>query len=282
METLNQIQIDVKAFGINRLDLEMKKRTDNLGVEVSGIVTSSTSSLFSKGDKVCSLVKEGGYGKEVYSSESTTFILPGHLSFEEGAALPESLFTVALNVFELAQLKRGERLFVHSATGGVGNLAIALAMAYGCEVEASSSRNTDILRQWGASKVYSSSQELEAETFDVLLDNSGAGNFALHLKALRNYGRLSLIDAFTGESCDIDLGAVLDKSLQITGSLLRPRTNQQKAKTKAIIESILLPLLAAEKIHPHIHQVFKSEAIPTAHKILEERSHIGKLIGVHL
>jgi NADPH2:quinone reductase len=277
----DELLIDVRAFGINRLDLEMKKRHTNIGVEVCGVVLEAGSSLFKVGDKVCALVTEGGYQKTAKASIHTTFHLPSHLDFSEGAALPESLFTLALNLWELGRLKSGETLFIHSATGGIGDMGIKLARASGVTVMASSSRNTDILSRWGAVRVFTSSLELQSESIDVILDNSGSQNFSHHIKALNQNGRLAMIDAYTGEESTIELGAVLDKSLQITGTLLRPRTLLEKEKTKNIIVNKLLPLIDEHKIRPHLHKVFSGLSSMDAHAVLEARSHLGKLIGVH-
>lgn len=277
----DQIFIDVRAFGINRLDLEMKKRQTNIGVEVCGVVLETGSSVFQVGDKVCALVSEGGYEKTAKASVHATFHLPSHLDFSEGAALPESLFTLALNLWEIGRLKSGETLFIHSATGGIGDLGIKLARASGVTVMASSSRSTEILRSWGAVSVFTSSSELQSESVDVILDNSGSGHFSQHLKALKTHGRLAMIDAYSGEEATLDLGAVLDKSLQITGSLLRPRTLEEKEKTKIIIVNKLLPLIVEHKIRPHLHRVFSADSTLEAHTVLEARTHFGKLIGVH-
>lgn len=276
-----EIKVNVKAFGINRLDLEMSKRTTHLGVEVSGEVMESLSSKFKVGDKVSGLVSEGGYQKEIILSENTAFHLPSHLSFEEGAALPESLFTLALNVFELSHLKPQETILIHSATGGIGNLGIKVLKAYGAKVWGTSSRNLEVLKEWGADKVFSSSQELENESVDVILDNSGASQFSSHIKALKNNGRMCMVDAYSGETTELDLGALLDKSLTLTGSLLRPRSLEQKGRTLKIIEEVLLPLINKEKIRPHLFEVFSPAQIQEAHKVLQERKHLGKLIGVH-
>jgi NADPH:quinone reductase len=281
----NELKINVKAFGINRLDLEMLKKNTNIGVEVSGIIISVGAKVksFKVGDKVCSLVTEGGYQKEVTTTEETTFHLPNHLNFSEGAALPESLFTLGLNLTEFANIQPGERVLIHSATGGVGNLALELGRAMGLHVEATTSRleHKEMLHSWGAQEVFSISDSWGvSETYDVILDNIGANAFSKNLTALKNGGRLAMVDAFSGESSLIDLGLVLDKSLQIYGSLLRPRTIKQKNKIKDTIEEKYLPLLNASKIRPHIMKSFPIEKVEDAHDLLKSRLHLGKLVGV--
>lgn len=281
----NDIQIEVKAFGVNRLDLEMLKRTNNIGVEVSGIVTnvSSHSSQFKLGDRVCSLVQEGGYGAKVIAPEETTFLIPNHLDFIEGAALPEALFTIALNLFEFAKIAKGNKVLIHSATGCIGNLSLEICRAMKAEADATTSRieNEEILKSWGSQNIFKSDSSWEKpDTYDIIFDNSGASLFPKNINSLKNNGRLVMVDAFLGEKSEIDLGQLLDKSLQIYGSLLRPRSLEKKLKLKNIIEAEILQLFTHYNIKPYIMKTFSYENINEAHELLQNRKHLGKLIGV--
>lgn len=278
-----EILIDVRAFGINRLDLEMKKKSSSIGVEVCGVVKEIGDLVksFKVGDKVCSLVKEGGYSEEVRAPEDTSFLLPEYLTFVEGAALPESLFTIALNLFEYGNFSRAQKILIQHASGGVGNLGLEIARALNKEAYATTSRNETVecLNSWGAKIVFTDSSWIKDESFDLILDNSGADQFESNIKSLTPYGHLSLIDAFSGEKSALDLGALLDKSLTLSGTLLRPRSLEQKKRTKKIIESEILPVLLLNKIRPHIFKTFKNSEIDEAHDVLQNRSHVGKLVG---
>lgn len=286
----NEVLIDTAAFGVNRLDLELKNRPgalgadSTLGLEVSGTVAATGGrSDFRAGDRVMALVRENGYASRVIAPSETTLLMPDRLSFEQGAALPEALFTAWLNLFEIGALQAGESLLIHHASGGVGILGGHLAKALGASVRVTS-RNPDGLKKLRAIGLEGiSTEEFDrkpdfGEAFDLILDIRGADSFDANLRLLKTDGRLVLIDSYSGEEAKIDIGRLLDNRLSVHGSLLRPRSLAQKSLTAAGIRARALPLIDGGEIAPVIDQVLGADAIGAAHARLASNRHFGKIV----
>src|SRR6185312_14717734 len=143
-----QILIAVKAAGVNRPDIAQRNGAyppppgapEGLGLEVAGEVAAmgQGAARWAVGDKVAALLGGGGYAEYAVVDARHALPVPGGLSFIEAASLPETVFTVFSNVFEIGALKAGETLLVHGATSGIGVTAIQLAKARGASVIATS------------------------------------------------------------------------------------------------------------------------------------------------
>jgi NADPH2:quinone reductase len=114
--------------------------------------------------------------------------------------------------------------------------------------------------------------------FDLILDIRGADSFDINLGLLRTGGRLVLIDSYSGEDARINIGRLLDNSLSVHGSLLRPRTLEQKGFTAAGIRARALPLIEKGNISPVIDQVLGADGIRKAHARMAANEHFGKLV----
>ncbi len=128
----DEILIQVHAAGINRHDVNQRRRgptpghSDVPGLEVAGSVAALGGKVkgWSVGDQVCALTDGGGYAQFALAPAGHCFAIPGGFGFIEAAALPEALFTVWHNFFNLAQLGPGESVLLHGGTSGVGTIAI--------------------------------------------------------------------------------------------------------------------------------------------------------------
>ena len=139
-----EVLIRVAAAGVNRPDVMQRKglyppppgATAVPGLEVSGTVVSVGENVSEPaiGDEVCALVACGGYAEFCLASASICLPIPGKISLEHAAGIPETFFTVWTNVFERGQLKSGESLLVHGGSSGIGTTAIQLAKAFGATV----------------------------------------------------------------------------------------------------------------------------------------------------
>jgi acyl transferase domain-containing protein len=134
------VEIDVLTSGVNFKDVAsviglVPENEHLLGGEGSGIITRTGSavSTFSKGQRVV-FFKRGSFGNRVHASTKVVHRIPEHMSFEEAATVPCVFATSIYALLRLAQLKRGDRVLIHSATGGVGISAIQLCHYYGAEV----------------------------------------------------------------------------------------------------------------------------------------------------
>ncbi|HUJ53968.1 MAG TPA: NAD(P)H-quinone oxidoreductase, partial [Steroidobacteraceae bacterium] len=189
-----EVLIHVAAAGVNRPDVLQRKGfyppppgiTDIPGLEVAGEVVRLGEGVREPalGAKVCALVAGGGYAQYVNAPALQCLPVPPPLTLEEAAALPETFFTVWLNVFERARLKQGETLLVHGGSSGIGTTAILLARAFGARVivTAGSAQKCAACRDLGAELAinYHESDFVEATLratdgrgADVILDMVG-------------------------------------------------------------------------------------------------------------
>jgi NADPH:quinone reductase-like Zn-dependent oxidoreductase len=113
---------------------------------------------------------------------------------------------------------------------------------------------------------------------DVILDHLGGSYLAQNIKALAVGGRLALIGVMGGRKAELDLGRVLVQRLRIIGSVLRPRSVDEKAAIIRQFAQDVLPHLAAGTIVPLIHRVYPLEQAAEAHREMEAGEHFGKLV----
>lgn len=286
-----EILIDVAAFGINRLDLERARRPgalradETVGLEVAGTVAALGPGTpeFKIGDRVMALVAENGYADRVIAPARTALAMPDGLSFEQGAALPEALFTAWLNLVELGRLKAGESVLIHHATGGVGIVGAQLVRALGASVRVTTGKPENLKKLGELGIAGSTTAEFDRAPdaggdVDLILDIRGAASLEANLRLLRTGGRLVLIDSYSGEKARLDIGRLLDNSLSVHGSLLQPRTLEQKGATAAGIRAGALAHVASGKIAPPIDRVLGPGELASAHVRLASNAHFGKLV----
>jgi NADPH:quinone reductase-like Zn-dependent oxidoreductase len=204
----------------------------------------------------------------------------------EAAGLPETVFTVFANVFEGGPLKAGETLMVHGGTSGIGVTAIQMAKAAGARVIATG-RGADKAAQALAVGA-DISVDATAEDFaavakaqggaDVILDMVGGDYIARDIDAINTGGRLVMIAAQAGASVEINLGRIMQKRMILTGSTLRPRNADEKARLAAAIEAKVWPWIEAGKLKTVIDETFPLAEAAKAHARLENSAHLGKII----
>ena len=290
-----QILIKVAAAGINRPDLLQRLGAyppppgapDTLGLEVAGEVVTGAG-RWKAGDKVCALLGGGGYAQYAVVDARHALPVPNGLSMIEAAALPETVFTVFANVFEHGSLKAGETLLVHGATSGIGTTAIQMAKAAGARVIATArgaGKAAEALKL-GADLAVDAGAEDFAEIakrdggVDVVLDMVGGDYFAKDLDALKTGGRIVYIAAQGGGDVTLPIFRLMQKRAVVTGSTLRPRDADEKARLAAAIEARVWPWIAAGKVRPLIDKTFPLEQAAAAHAHLEAASHVGKIVLV--
>jgi putative PIG3 family NAD(P)H quinone oxidoreductase len=290
-----QILIRVRAAGVNRPDLLQRLgyyppppgAPEGLGLEVAGEVVVGAG-RWKAGDKVCALLGGGGYAQYAVVDARHALPIPAGFDFVHAAALPETVFTVFANVFEHGALKLGETLLIHGGTSGIGTTAIAMAKAYGARVIATG-RGADKKAQalaLGADIAIDAKTEdfaavaKAAGGVDVVLDMVGASYFDRNLDALNTGGRIVYIAALAGPVLEVPVMKLMQKRAVITGSTLRPRPADEKARLAAEVERIVWPWIAAGQLKPVIDATFPLEAAAEAHAHLEAGEHVGKVVLV--
>jgi putative PIG3 family NAD(P)H quinone oxidoreductase len=296
-----EVLIHVKAAGINRPDVLQRKGayppppgiTDIPGLEVAGEVVSVAPGVHepAQGAKVCALVAGGGYAQYVAAPAVQCLPVPASLSFEEAAALPETFFTVWLNVFERARLQKGETLLVHGGSSGIGTTAILLGKAFGARVlvTAGSAQKCAACRELGADLamnyhegdfVAATLRATDGKGADVILDMVGGDYLARNAAAAAVEGRIALIATQGGVKAELDLRALMIKRLTITASTLRAQPVENKGRIAAALRQHVWPLFASQGLKPLIHARFPLADAAGAHRLMESGAHIGKIVLV--
>ena len=291
-----QIRIRVHAAGVNRPDILQRMgfypapagSSDILGLEVAGEVDQLGDgvSRWKVGDRVCALLGGGGYAEFALVDARHALPLPSDLDFIAAAGLPETLCTVFANVFESGALKAGETLLIHGATSGIGVTAIQMARAAGARVIATSrgAAKAGAARRLGADlSLDATADDMEAaiRTFggaDVVLDMVGADYAVLNQATLNPFGRWVVIATQSGALAQIDLARLMMKRIILTGSTLRPRSADEKARLIAAVEATAWPWVASGAVRPPIEATFPLDQASAAHLRLEAGGHIGKIV----
>lgn len=291
-----QVVIRVAAAGVNRPDLVQREgkyppppgAPDILGLEVAGRIAAVGDDVtrWAVGDRVCALLGGGGYAELAVVDARHVLPVPDGLSDIEAAALPETIFTVFANVFEAGGLKAGETLLIHGATSGIGVTAIQMARAAGARVIATSrgAAKAEAARTLGADISLDAMTDDLAEAIkaaggaDVVLDMVGAAYADLNQRALKAGGRWVVIATLTGARAEIDLARLMLKRIVLTGSTLRSRPADEKARLAAAVEATVWPWIASGAVRPRVEATFPLEQAALAHLRLEAGEHVGKIV----
>jgi len=294
-----QVLIKVAAAGINRPDLLQRGgkyppppgASDLPGLEVAGEIVAGDAALagFAIGDKVCALTPGGGYAEYCLTHARHCLPIPEGLSMEEAASLPETFFTVWINVFDRARLAPGESLLVHGGASGIGTTAIQLARAFGHTVYAtvgSDDRVTAVEKLGAARGINYRTQDFAQEVrqltdcrgVDVILDMVGGSYIPRDIECLADDGRIAIIALQGGTKAEIDLTHLLRRRISISGSALRPRSDAYKGQIASALRERVWPLFAEGKLRPLVHASFPLGQAGDAHRLMESGAHVGKIV----
>jgi putative PIG3 family NAD(P)H quinone oxidoreductase len=294
----HEVLIRVAAAGVNRPDIAQREgryppppgASPIMGLEVAGtVVAVGAGSQWRVGDEVCALAPGGGYATYCRVPDLQCLPLPKNVSVEACAGIPETFFTVWANVFQIGQLKAGERILIHGGTSGIGTTAIQLAKAFGATVYATAGSDEKCqacLDLGAAAAINYRSQDFAEEIkrltngqgVDAILDIIGAPYTARNIESLAPKGRLLLVSTQGGAHVEIDLSKIMQKRLTITGSTMRPRTVEDKGVIASELHDHVWPLLEAGQVHVPVDRVFALDQVADAHRYLESSQHIGKII----
>ena len=261
---------------------------EGLGLEVAGHVAALGDGVtgFAVGDPVCALVAGGGYADYSVAPAGSVLPAPAGIPVADAAGLPETVLTVWTNVFEIGALQPGETLLVHGGTSGIGTTAIQMAKAHGARVIATAGTpdKVALCRKLGADLAINYREEDFAEAVkaeggaDVILDMVGGAYVQKNIDCARQGGRIVSIAFLQGSRVEVDLMRVMLKRITLTGSTLRARPAEEKARlTRAVRESVW-PWVEAGELKPVIDSRFDLSSVRSAHERLDSGVHAGKIL----
>jgi len=296
--TADEVVIDIHATAVNRADLLQRIGSypvppgapPYMGLEAAGVISELGESVtdWNIGDRVCSLLAGGGYAERVAAPASMLIRIPDHWDFEKAAAVPEVFYTAFLNIFIEGELKEGETVLIHGGASGVGTAGIQLAKRAGCQVMATAGRpdKIEFCKRLGADVAINYKEE-DFETairkqapdgVDVILDIAAADYLNSNMRLLKTGGRLVIIALLTGARAEIDLSLLMRGRQRIVGSVLRPRSLEEKVNLRDQFEKRFWPNLVSGEINPVIYKTLPIQEADSAHAILKANENIGKVI----
>jgi NADPH:quinone reductase-like Zn-dependent oxidoreductase len=281
------VLVRVRAAGVNPVDAKIRGGSMAnalpfhfpviIGWDAAGVVEEVGPAVtwFRPGDEVYGYVRRhhlqyGTYAEYTTAPEGFFAHKPPGLSFEEAAALPLAALT-AHQTLEMLGLRGGESLFVGGGAGGVGHLAVQLAVARGARVVATASEgNHDFLRELGAEPLDYAADDvpertralLGGEGADAALDLFGGDDREQAYAALRPGGRLASIARPAPEP--------RDGHHEVSYLFVRPSGYD--------LGEHVTPLVTEGRLRPRVEQTFPLERAADAHERIESGHVRGKLV----
>ncbi|MEU6222351.1 NAD(P)H-quinone oxidoreductase [Streptomyces sp. NPDC047042] len=296
-----EVLVEVVAGAVNRADLLQRQGFYNPppgaspypGLECAGRIAGIGPGVsgWSVGDEVCALLAGGGYAQKVAVPAGQLLPVPRGVDLKRAAALPEVACTVWSNVFMISHLRPGETLLVHGGSSGIGTMAIQLAKAVGARVAvtAGTKEKLDQCAELGADILVNYREQDFVEELgqatggtgaDVILDNMGAKYLDRNIRALAVNGRLAIIGMQGGVKAELNIGALLTKRAAVTATSLRARPSAEKAAIVAAVREHVWPLIEAGQVRPVVDREFPMSDAAAAHRLVEESTHVGKVLLV--
>jgi putative PIG3 family NAD(P)H quinone oxidoreductase len=293
-----EVLVRVAAAGVNRPDILQRRglyppppgAPDILGLEIAGaVVAAGEGAEALLGQQVCALVVGGGYAQYCTAPAGTCLPVPRALSAVEAAAMPETLFTVWVNLFERGFAADGDWVLVHGGTSGIGTMAIALGQLFGLKLIVtcgSDSKCDRALALGAAAAINYQTQDFVEEVHrvtgrrgaNVIVDMIGGDYLPRNLACLAEEGRHVSIAVQRGANAEISIFDIMRRRLTLTGSTLRPRSVEFKTMVADELARTVWPFVEGGRLKPVIDSVFPLAEAAAAHARMEAGEHIGKIV----
>jgi putative PIG3 family NAD(P)H quinone oxidoreductase len=296
----DELLVKIRATALNRADLLQRRGKHPppkgvpviLGLEMAGEVVDVGTACegWAPGDRVCALLPGGGYAERVSIPAGLAMRVPGNLSFEQAAAIPEVFLTAYQNLFNVARLAPGETVLIHAGGSGVGTAAIQLVReARGISlVTAGSTEKIARCAALGAIAGWNYrdgpfapwvAEQTGGHGVDIVLDFVGAPYFEQNLEALAVDGRMVVIGTLGGADVGrLSLRTLMSKRLQITGAGLRSMDTARKVRLTGHFATFALPRFADGRLVPIVDTVFDWREVGDAHLRMESNVNVGKIV----
>lgn len=311
----DKVCIDVRASGLNFADILARKgqypdgpsKPCVMGYEVSGIVSEVGDNVdpSGKGKEVIAMTRFKGQAEQITVKPSQIFEKPKSLSFEEAAAIPVNYVTAYILICVMGSLQKYESILIQNVGGGVGIAALDVSMYIGATTYGTSSkRKHDFLKDRGLDYAidyrnldwYDELMKLtDDKGVELIIDPLGGKEWKRSYRALRSTGRLGMFgisSASEGTSGGL-MGklnmlktaiqmpifhplSLLNKNRGVFGVNVGHLWHEQE-KARHWMNRILSGVDEGW-INPHVDKVFSFSEVADAHRYIEERKNIGKVI----
>lgn len=293
-----QALIRTEAIGANFVDTKFRSGTggifqQQLPATVTGDVVGTVTALgegvdgIAVGDRVATLARDA-FADFVVDDAAWLAPVPDNVDVGLASMLPMGA-PVALRVLRMGQLTEGETVLVTAASGGIGHLAIQLARLLGAGTvvaAASSPAKLDFAKEYGADVVvdYSSPDWVDQVRsavpggVDVAVDSLGGDVFHQTLGLLAPFGRLIAYGAASGDLPSISVSDVFRLTYVAGFSLLAwrdARPDQAHAEMGEIAE-----YARSGRLRTSVHATLPLTEAAEAHRLLESRQHLGRVLLV--
>jgi phthiocerol/phenolphthiocerol synthesis type-I polyketide synthase C len=297
----DEVEIEPVATGLNFRDvmyamgLLSDEAVENgfagatIGMELSGRIVRVGQDVqrFAPGDAVLGFAP-ASFASHVRTKAEAIAHKPARLTFEEAATVPTTFFTAYYALCELARLRRGERVLVHGAAGGVGIAAIQLARHLGAEVfaTAGSREKREFVRLLGADHVFDSrslafADEIRERTqgagVDIVLNSLAGEAMVRSIDTLRPFGRfLELGKRDFYENSRIGLRPFRN-NISYFGIDADQLMSALPELTARLFEQVM-QLFADGVLHPLPYRAFPAERVEEAFRHMQQARQIGKIL----
>ena len=293
-----EVLVRLGAAGINRGDCMQRiglypappGAPDIMGLEFAGeiVALGDKADKWAIGDRVAALVAGGAYAQYACVHQDHALPVPDEMSDTDAAALPETIFTVYANVFEGGGLQPGQTLLVHGGSSGIGTTAIQMAKHFGAKVivTAGSEDKCNACRDLGADLAINYKEQDFVEAcaaftngagVDVILDMVGGDYIGRNMEAATLGGRIVNIAYMAGFEAEVNFLPLMLKRLTLTGSTLRVRPIEEKARLTQEVAANIWPHIGG-KIKPVVDSLYPLAEAGKAQAHMESGRHIGKII----
>jgi NADPH:quinone reductase-like Zn-dependent oxidoreductase len=275
-----------------------------VGYEVSGVIDALGAGVTThrEGSRVVALTRFGGYADRVVVPEAFAFPIPDDLGDAAAAAIPVNYVTALIALYRMANIADGETVLIHGAGGGVGIAATQLARLRGATIlgTASASKHEAIRQQGVEHAIDYRTDDVTREVrritggrgVDVVLDPIGGRSFTDSYHLLAPLGRLVMYGASSlaaGERRSLWRALVtlarmprfkplslMNRNRGIFGLNLGHLWDERQKLTEAMTQ--LLAEVAAGRLRPVVARTFPLERAADAHRFIQSRGNIGKVV----
>lgn len=280
----DEVLVEVKVIGINPIDIKTRKgkgryeilKVENpiiLGWDISGIIKESKSDLFKVGDEVFGMVNFPGHGKAyaeyVAVPARHLSLKPANITHQEAAGVPLAALT-AWQAIVKAGVKKGDRVLIHAAAGGVGHFAVQMAKHLGAYVVGTSSeKNKDFVLSMGADEHidYAANPfETQVKNIDFVLDTMGGDYIDRSLEIMNSGGTLISIPSALNTGVEEK-----SKAKGVNGYATFVQSSGEDMKTIA-------GLLEKGSLKSHISESYTFDQMAAAHHQIESGRTVGKIV----